>query len=255
VASNNINVLNGFTVGGDAQFNGSLTAVTVDSVNLLGHYKGLVISGSNGGTGTAFVQFSGPATSVKTFTLPNASATILTDNALITAAQGGTGNGFTQFTGPATSVKTYTLPNASATILTDNTNITVAQGGTGTNTFTTNGVLYGNAANAIQVTAQGAANSVLTANVGAPVFSSTPRIDRLGLGVAASSNYSMLASASYASTRTADTVSGGAVTVDLSQGNCVFISLPGSSTTTITLSNPVAGGRYLLEFYQAATSG
>jgi hypothetical protein len=47
-------------------------------------------------TGSDFVVFSGPATSNKTFTLPNASATILTSNAAVTAAQGGTG--FTSYT-------------------------------------------------------------------------------------------------------------------------------------------------------------
>lgn len=38
----------------------------------------------------SFAKFSGPATSVKTYTLPNASSTILTDNAAVTVAQGGT---------------------------------------------------------------------------------------------------------------------------------------------------------------------
>jgi hypothetical protein len=42
-----------------------------------------------------------------------------------------------QFSGPATSTKTYTLPNATATILTDNAAVTVAQGGTGRATATT----------------------------------------------------------------------------------------------------------------------
>jgi hypothetical protein len=41
--------------------------------------------------GSDFVQFTGPATSTKVFTLPNASSTILTSNAVVTAAQGGTG--------------------------------------------------------------------------------------------------------------------------------------------------------------------
>lgn len=36
-------------------------------------------------------DFTGPTTSLKTFTLPNASATILTSNAAVTPAQGGTG--------------------------------------------------------------------------------------------------------------------------------------------------------------------
>ncbi len=50
---------------------------------------------------------------------------------IITSVFGGTGNGFTKFSGPASTEKTFTLPNVSATILTDNAVITGAQGGTG----------------------------------------------------------------------------------------------------------------------------
>jgi hypothetical protein len=39
---------------------------------------------------------------------------------IIASIYGGTGNGFTKFIGPASSEKTFTLPNASATILTTN---------------------------------------------------------------------------------------------------------------------------------------
>lgn len=56
---------------------------------------------------------------------------------IIASTYGGTGNGFAKFSGPATSEKTFTLPNASATILTDNAAVTVAQGGTGRATSTT----------------------------------------------------------------------------------------------------------------------
>lgn len=56
---------------------------------------------------------------------------------VIASTFGGTGNGFTKFTGATTTEKTYTLPNASATILTDNTAVTVPQGGTGLTTLTT----------------------------------------------------------------------------------------------------------------------
>ncbi len=52
-----------------------------------------ILPTANGGTGLAFLAFSGPASSTKTFALPNASATILTDNAVVTAVQGGTGFG------------------------------------------------------------------------------------------------------------------------------------------------------------------
>lgn len=50
---------------------------------------------------------------------------------IIASTYGGTGNGFTKFTGPTTSEKTFTLPDASATVLTDNAVVTGAQGGTG----------------------------------------------------------------------------------------------------------------------------
>ena len=55
---------------------------------------------------------------------------------IIASTFGGTGNGFTEFTGPNTSTKTFTLPNATATILTTNAAVTIAQGGTGQTTAT-----------------------------------------------------------------------------------------------------------------------
>jgi hypothetical protein len=58
----------------------------------------------------------------------------LTD--IIASNYGGTGNGFTKFTGAASTEKTYTVPNASCTLLTTNATVTVAQGGTGATTLT-----------------------------------------------------------------------------------------------------------------------
>ncbi len=88
-----------------------------------------ILPGANGGTANGFFAVTGPATSLKTFTFPNASATVLTTNALVTGAQGGVNNGFFEVTGPATSTKTFTFPNASATVLTTNALVTGAQGG------------------------------------------------------------------------------------------------------------------------------
>jgi len=51
-------------------------------------------------------------------------------------------NEFTLFTGPASSQKTFTLPNASATILTSNAAVTVGQGGTGLTSGTSGGIPY-----------------------------------------------------------------------------------------------------------------
>ena len=79
--------------------------------------------------------------------------------------------------------RTLTIQDTSYTVA----GTTVDLGGTGAGTFTTNGVLYGNATSAIQATAQGAANSILTANAGAPSFSQTPIINTsVQLGVASS---------------------------------------------------------------------
>jgi hypothetical protein len=50
------------------------------------------------------------------------------------SAQGGTANAFFTVAGPATSAKTFTFPNASANVLTDNAAVTVLQGGTGATT-------------------------------------------------------------------------------------------------------------------------
>lgn len=97
-----------------------------------------ILPGANGGTNNGFTQFSGPTTSLKTFTLPDATATILTTNALVTAAQGGTGNGFTQFSGPTTSTKTFTLPDANSTIVVQGGALGTPSSGTLTNcTFPT----------------------------------------------------------------------------------------------------------------------
>ena len=62
---------------------------------------------------------------------------------IITSAFGGTGNGFTKFNGPSTSEKTFILPDASATILTTNALVTTAQGGTGVSTVTPNYIFAG----------------------------------------------------------------------------------------------------------------
>jgi len=74
------------------------------------------LAASRGGTENGFTAFSGPAASTKTFTLPNASATILTSNALVTVAQGGTGVGTVTglIQGNGTSAVT-TVPNSSTT--------------------------------------------------------------------------------------------------------------------------------------------
>ena len=63
---------------------------------------------------------------------------------IIASTYGGTGNGFTKFTGATTAERTYTLPDATTTILTTNAAITVGQGGTGQTSYTDGQLLIGN---------------------------------------------------------------------------------------------------------------
>lgn len=80
---------------------------------------------------------------------------------IIASTFGGTGNGFTKFTGAASSEKTYTLPNASATILTDNAAVTAAQGGTGQSSYTTGDLLQASAGTTLSKLAAVATGNVL----------------------------------------------------------------------------------------------
>ena len=68
----------------------SLVLADIPTIPLTSKVSG-ILPGANGGTNNGFMDFTGPATSLKTFTLPNASSTILTTNAAVTVAQGGTG--------------------------------------------------------------------------------------------------------------------------------------------------------------------
>ncbi|MFA6958580.1 MAG: hypothetical protein WC538_22145 [Thermoanaerobaculia bacterium] len=85
-------------------------------------YTDAVRSVARGGTGAATL----------TGVLIGNGTGAVTADLILDAAYGGTENGFAAFSGPASSKKTFTLPNASATILTDNAAVSVAQGGTGT---------------------------------------------------------------------------------------------------------------------------
>lgn len=71
--------------------------------------------------------------------------------------------------------------------------LATGRGGTGLSTVTPNGVIYGNGTSPLGVTAQGAANSVLVANGGAPSFSQTPTINTsVTIGVASSQTGSIV---------------------------------------------------------------
>lgn len=66
-------------------------------------------------------------------------------NGLLDAGGGGTGNAFFQVSGPGTSIKTYTFPDATCTVLTTNAPVSIVQGGLGITTVPAAGeILLGN---------------------------------------------------------------------------------------------------------------
>ena len=97
---------------------------------------------------------------------------------ILGSANGGTGNGFAKFSGPTTAEKTFTLPDASATILTTNAAVTAAQGGTGQSSFAVGDLLYASAANALSKLAGVAVGQVLVSGgIGAaPAWSAAPAL-------------------------------------------------------------------------------
>jgi hypothetical protein len=101
-------------------------ANTVNATTFVGALTGNASTASSAATWTTARSLWGNSV--------NGSADI---TSIIASTYGGTGNGFTKFSGPATSEKTFTLPNASANVLTDNAAVTIAQGGTGQTTAST----------------------------------------------------------------------------------------------------------------------
>lgn len=89
---------------------------------------------------------------------------------ILPAANGGTANGFTAFTGPTTSTKTFTLPDATCSILTTNTAVTAVQGGTGIASYTTGDTLYANSGTTLAKLAIGSNNNVLRVSSGLPAW-------------------------------------------------------------------------------------
>lgn len=140
--------------------------VAADIPDISGTYQLLDAALTALATGSDFVVFSGPATSNKTFTLPNASATILTDNAAVAVAQGGTGvatltgllqgNGTSAITGitnSSTVGQVLRVTGAStyawgAVDLADTDAVTgtlpIVNGGTGLTSYTEGDLIYGN---------------------------------------------------------------------------------------------------------------
>jgi hypothetical protein len=83
------------------------------------------------------------------------------------------GNGFWQASNSQTALRTFTFPDADATILTSAAAVTVAQGGTGWTNIQAGAIPYGNGASALATTSAGTAGFVLALLNGVPTWTAT----------------------------------------------------------------------------------
>ena len=168
---------------------------------------------------------------------------------ILPAANGGTANGFTAFSGPTTSTKTFTLPNATATILTSNTAVTVAQGGTGVTTTPTNGqLLVGNGTNYTVATLGSGTGISTTTGAGTLTVNNTgvtSNVAGTGISVSGATGAVTITNSGVTSNvaGTGVTVSGatGAVTVSIGQAVATSSNVQFNSLGVGTAGSATAG--------------
>lgn len=116
-----------------------------------------------GAAGTATQVLHGNAGGTPSF----GSVILTTDvSGILPSANGGTGSAFFNIAGPASS-RTYTFPDADATILTSSTAVTAAQGGTGQTSYTIGDLLYASGATALSKLADtSTGNALISGGVG-----------------------------------------------------------------------------------------
>jgi hypothetical protein len=147
--------------GGVLYFNGATTTIASSaalSTNQIVLGGGTAAPTTLGSVGTTATVLTGNAAGAPTWSLLDLATTV---TGILAGANGGTGNGFMVFSGPAASEKTFTLPNASATILTSNTAVTPAQGGTGITSYTIGDLVYATGATTLAKLADIATGNVL----------------------------------------------------------------------------------------------
>lgn len=163
---------------------------------------------------------------------------------VIASTYGGTGNGFTKFSGPTTAEKTFTLPNANATILTDNAAVTVAQGGTGVSLAATGGasqVLRQSSVGANITVSQLAASDLSngTQGSGAVVLASSPTITTPTIASLANMNHTHQDAAGGGTLDAAAIAAGTVATARLGSGSATSSTfLRGDQTWAAPPSDP-----------------
>lgn len=116
------------------------SAALTDNVLVVGGGNAAAPNTIAAGSGTTTTLLHGSAVGEPTWAAVNLATAEVTG--ILPTANGGTANAFFTVSGPATTAKTFTFPNATTTILTTNAAVTAAQGGTGFATYTVGDVLY-----------------------------------------------------------------------------------------------------------------
>lgn len=165
VSLRNIYIVNQITTSSTAGI--SITNTTIATG---GSFNQTCVTIGGSGTNTVeFSEFDGGSSSAISISASGTNLVVLcridSSNTNAITGSGAITYGGLIFTGSSSTINTTTQTKLPWS---------VAQGGTGASTFTSNGVLYGNAAGAIQVTAQGGSNTVLLGNGGVPSFGSVP---------------------------------------------------------------------------------
>jgi len=117
-----------------------------------------------GALGTSAQVLHGNAVGAPTFSQVNLTTTV---TGTLPGANGGTSNGFFAVSGPAGALKTFTFPNASATVLTDATVISAVQGGTGQTVYAVGDLLQANTTTTLaRLAATSTGNALISGGVG-----------------------------------------------------------------------------------------
>ena len=206
--------INSQTISSAASFTGTINAVTGYKVN------GSATAGNVlRGDGTNFISAILDGGDI------NGAALTKTDDTNVTLTLGGT---------PATS-----LLRASSLTLGWTGQLSVSRGGTGVSTFTTNGVLYGNAATSVLVTAAGTSAQLLQANgSGVPTFVTLSSDATIAAGGALTLANTAVSANSYGSSTAIPTF-----TVDskgrLTAASTVVVIAPAGTLSGTTLNSTV----------------
>jgi hypothetical protein len=173
---------------------------------------------------------------------------------IITSVYGGTGNGFTKFSGPTTTEKTFTLPNASANVLTDNAAVTIAQGGTGqvtalaafdalNPTATLGDMDYRGASNTVVLAGNITATKKFLSQTGTGTVSAAPTWATIAAGDVPTLNQSTTGSAATLTTPRTIGMTGVTATATAFDGSA-NIAIPVTAVPTTLLTGALAAAQF-----------